>query len=146
MKTLGVFLVSVAVAYVLGAATSSWIIAGNVADLGLEVSFADRLTWIAHDQISMLPLYLPTVLLSLLIGFWVATLIIKRLPNLRTLGYVLAGGLAMFAMHQAVILYTDLHGLPATRTVAGMGLQVLAGMAGGYVFARLGRRVAAPAS
>ncbi|MDA1075845.1 MAG: hypothetical protein O3A63_13940 [Proteobacteria bacterium] len=137
-KVIAVFVLSVLVAYLLGSATSSLIIASNVAALGVEVSFIDRLGWIGHDLAGMAAVYLPILVVGFAIAFAVTALILKASPGLRTIGYVLAGGVALFAIHQLLYLVTDIHGLPATRSTLGLGLQVIAGIAGGYVFARVG--------
>ena len=142
MKTPIAFLISALIAYMLGAATSSWIIASNVAELGLEVTFADRVAWIAHDQVSMLPIYLPVVIVGLLVAYAVTAQVLKWVPNLRLLGFVLAGAAAMYASNQLILLATDLHGLPATRSFAGLSLQMLAGAVAGFAYVKLGPRSA----
>lgn len=137
-RTLGVFVLSVIVTYFVGSATSSLIIASNVANLGIDVTISDRLGWIGHDLVGMAGVYLPIVVTGFAIAFGVTALILRARPRLRTIGYVLAGGVALFAIHQLLYIVTDIHGLPATRSTLGLGLQILAGVAGGYVFARAG--------
>jgi hypothetical protein len=143
MRTLLVFLLCVFATYVIGSATSSWQIASNVAALGLDVSFSDRLTWIGHDLAGMTGLYLPIVAAGLAIAFAVTALVLRWLPGWRSIGYVLAGGVGLLVTHLVLYAVLDIHALAVTRTTSGLATQVLAGMAGGYLFARATRRASA---
>jgi len=123
--------------YILAAAASTQMILGELAALGLPVSFGDRTAATLHDWTGMAMAYLPLIGASLLIAFPLAALILRYVGLPRTLGYALAGAAALWALHLIMIATFGLHPLPATRTALGLALQAAAGLVGGYVFARI---------
>jgi heme A synthase len=105
--------------------------------LGFEVSSGQRIDAALHDILHMTDIYLPLVTVSLLLGLPVAFAVIRKKPHLRTLGYVLAGFVALIAMPVIMKLVLGLSGIAPTRTIVGLLAQGLAGGAGGYLFCRL---------
>lgn len=136
-KTLGSFVVAVLGTYVVGALFVSQ---GNIAAvtaLGFDVSLAQRLDAAVHDVTHMTDIYLPLVAISLLLGLPVAFAVIRKQPHLRTLGYVLAGFVALLAMQVIMKAVLGLSGIAPTRTLWGLLAQGIAGGIGGYLFCRL---------
>ena len=74
---------------------------------------------------------------ALLLGFLVAALILRWVPQLRTLGYVSAGFVGIFTVDflLGAVLTGGTHPLAVTRTTIGLLSQCLAGALGGYVYA-----------
>lgn len=140
LKTVGAFLVAVAVTYILGSIASTQAILQNVIELDVPVGWLDRIgaTW--HDLLGMAPTYLPIIAVGFLIAFLVTALIVRFLPDLRRIGYVLAGTIAVLAVHLVLQALLDIHSLPVTRTLTGLLLQGAAGAVGGYVFVRITRQ------
>lgn len=137
IKTTYSFVGAVLAAYILGAVFVSQ---GNIASviaLGFEVSGGQRIDAALHDILHMTDIYLPLVTVSLLLGLPVAFAVIRKKPHLRTLGYVLAGFVALIAMPVIMKLVLGLSGIAPTRTIVGLLAQGLAGGAGGYLFCRL---------
>lgn len=137
IKTTYSFVGAVLAAYILGAIFVSQ---GNIASviaLGFEVSGGQRIDAALHDILHMTYIYLPLVTVSLLLGLPVAFAVIRKKPHLRTLGYVLAGFVALIAMPVIMKLVLGLSGIAPTRTIVGLLAQGLAGGAGGYLFCRL---------
>jgi heme A synthase len=137
IKTTYSFVGAVLAAYILGAIFVSQ---GNIASviaLGFEVSSGQRIDAALHDILHMTDIYLPLVTVSLLLGLPVAFAVIRKKPHLRTLGYVLAGFVALIAMPVIMKLVLGLSGIAPTRTIVGLLAQGLAGGAGGYLFCRL---------
>lgn len=137
IKTTYSFVGAVLAAYILGAIFVSQ---GNIASviaLGFEVSGGQRIDAALHDILHMTDIYLPLVTVSLLLGLPVAFAVIRKKPHLRTLGYVLAGFVALIAMPVIMKLVIGLSGIAPTRTIVGLLAQGLAGGAGGYLFCRL---------
>ncbi len=124
--------------YGLAALFSTQITMNEVARLGLEVSFGERISAAAHDVVGMATAYLPLVAVSLLIAFPVAALVLRFTPVSRTISYMLAGAAAMLALHLIMHGVFEVHPLPAARTALGLAMLTGAGAVGGYVFARLG--------
>ena len=136
-KTLGSYVAAVLIAYIFGAL---FISQGNIAavtSLGFDVSMAQRLDAMAHDITNMTDIYLPLVAISLLLGLPVAFAIVRKNPHLRTLGYVLAGFMALLAMHVIMKAVLGLSGIAPTRSLWGLLAQGIAGGIGGYLFCRL---------
>ena len=137
IKTTYSFVGAVLAAYILGAI---FVRQGNIASviaLGFEVSSGQRIDAALHDILHMTDIYLPLVTVSLLLGLPVAFAVIRKKPHLRTLGYVLAGFVALIAMPVIMKLVLGLSGIAPTRTIVGLLAQGLAGGAGGYLFCRL---------
>ena len=137
IKTTYSFVGAVLAAYILGAIFVSQ---GNIASviaLGFEVSGGQRIDAALHDILHMTDIYLPLVTVRLLLGLPVAFAVIRKKPHLRTLGYVLAGFVALIAMPVIMKLVLGLSGIAPTRTIVGLLAQGLAGGAGGYLFCRL---------
>ncbi len=153
MRIVLAFIGAVAGAYVLGASFITNHVASNLLALGVSVPFSLRLEMMAHDLLGLASLYLPVLAVALLVGFGVAALVLKIKSMLskadagqnstagtqRVLAYTLAGGLAIFALNAALIAPFETHLIAATRTTLGLVLQVAAGAAGGWLFARLSK-------
>ena len=134
IRTLVAFFASVVGTYFVGV---MFIGQGNlaaVAELGLNVGFSDRLETLMHDLTHMVSIYLPLVAVSSIIAFSVAAAIIRLTPNLRLIGYVSAGFVALIAMHVILKMVLGLTGVAPTRTMVGLLAQGLAGAFGGYLF------------
>ena len=130
---LGYFLAVIAT-YVLGAV---FISQGNIAqviDMGFEVTMGHRIDAMVHDVTHMYDLYLPIVAVGMLIGLSVAALIINYVIDLRLVGYVSAGFVALITIHMMVKMAVGISGIAPTREVTGLIAQGLAGGIGGFVF------------
>ena len=134
-KSIGPFIAAVITAYVLAALMYSQINLSNLVEMGVDVTASTRFTTAIHDVIGMTALYLPIITVALLIGFVVARLIINWVPQLRTIGYILAGFVGIYAVDTALELAFLTHPITVTRTTIGLLSQCVAGAVGGYVFA-----------
>ena len=139
MKVVIAFVVAVIVAYVLAVLMYTQLNLANVVEMGLEVTLADRAAAAVHDLAGMLPLYVPIIAVAFLIAFGITRLVLMWVPQLRTLGYVLAGFAAIYTVDFALgaLLTSGTHPLAVTRTTVGLLSQCVAGAIGGYVFVRL---------
>ena len=136
IRRIAAFVAAVLSAYVIGAFASTQMVLNAVAALGVPVGAATRATAVLHDLPGMAPVYGPLITIAFLIAFPVAALVMRFVPGPRTLGYVLAGAVALLAVHVLMPALLGMHMFPATRSVAGVAWQVCAGAVGGYVFAR----------
>ncbi len=137
IKTIGAFLVAVICTYILGVLFIGQGNLANVAEMGLTIKFSDRVDTLLHDVTHMTAIYLPLVTISSLIAFPVAARIFRLKPDLRLIGYVAAGFVALIAMHVIMKMVLGLTGIAPTRTLFGLFAQGAAGAAGGYLFHRL---------
>jgi len=133
-RTIGAFLVAVIGTYILGVLFIGQGNLANVAEMGLTVEFSDRLDTLLHDLTHMTAIYLPLVTVSSIIAFSVAAAIIRLTPNLRLIGYVSAGFVALIALHLILKMVLGLTGVAPTRTIMGLIAQGAAGAFGGYLF------------
>ena len=137
IKTTGSFVLAVIAAYLLGAI---FVNQGNIAavvELGFNVSIGQRFEAAVHDMLNMIDIYLPLVAISLLLGFPVAHAIVRKRPHLRSIGYTMAGFVALVAIHVTIKTVVGISGVAPTRTLLGLLCQGIAGGVGGYLFYRL---------
>lgn len=134
LRVLAAYLAAVLVTYAGAAIAHTQSVMARLGDMGVPVGLADRLGATLHDLAGMAPLYLPIIAAGLAVAFPVASLVMRMLPRWRPVGYALAGGVAVLAIH--VILYQTLAITPiaAARTTAGLTVQALCGALGGWVF------------
>ena len=137
MKHVVAFVVAVLTAYVLAVVFYTQLNLSNVVAMGLDVTLADRLSATLHD-LSNMYLLLGLIFVAYVIAFAVTHQVLRWLPQLRYVGYVLGGFAAIyvldFSLYKAM---GDMHVLAATRTTFGAIALSLAGAVGGYVFVRL---------
>ena len=134
MRIISSYLLAVLVTYILGAAFVSQ---GNIAavtSMGFEISMAKRFEAMMHDITSMYDIYLILIAIALLIALPVAEFIIRRFPELRMVGYLSVGFVAMVAIHVILKAVLGLSGIAPTRELAGLLAQGIAGALGGFVF------------
>ena len=136
IRRIAAFVAAVLTAYALGAFASTQMVLNAVAALGVPVGVATRASAVLHDLPGMAPVYGPLIAIAFLIAIPFAALVMRFVPGPRTLGYVLAGAVALLAVHLLMPALLGMHMFPATRSVAGVAWQVAAGAVGGYVFGR----------
>jgi hypothetical protein len=129
------FLAAVVATYIVAVIGYSQINLLNLVDMGIAVDFAMRVQTLQHDLVGMLDLFLPIVIVALLLAFLTGALIIRRVPHLRTVGYVLAGTMAIYAVIVSLGLMMGTNPIAVTRSAGGLLSQVAAGAVGGLVFA-----------
>ena len=135
------FLVAGLVAYVSAVLFYTQINLSNLTDLGIDVSFSDRLAAASHDLLSMTGMYLPIMLVALLVAFSLAAIVIRFLPNLRTLGFVLAGMVGVLALVLFFSSFLGTNPIAVTRSSLGLLSQCGAGGIGGLVYALVSQRL-----
>ncbi|MDA0978744.1 MAG: hypothetical protein O3B72_09315 [Proteobacteria bacterium] len=141
IRIIGSFLAAIVCTYVLGAIFVSQGNIAGVINLGFEVTTAQRFEAAVHDVTHMFTVYLPVVAVAFIIALPVAALIIRYLlPDLRLVGYVLAGIAAMIALHVIFKMVFGVSGIVPTRTMVGL----LAQGFGGVVFHFLSIKPANP--
>ena len=135
------FLVAGLVAYVIAVLFYTQINLSNLTDLGIDLSFSDRLAAATHDLLSMTGMYLPIMLVALLVAFSLAAIVIRFLPNLRTLGFVIAGTVGVLALVLFFSSFLGTNPIAVTRSSLGLLSQCGAGGIGGLVYALVSKRL-----
>ena len=135
------FLVAGLVAYFIAVLFYTQINLSNLTGLGIDISFSDRLAAASHDLLSMTGMYLPIMLVALLVAFSLAAIVIRFLPNLRTLGFVLAGMVGVLALVLFFSSFLGTNPIAVTRSSLGLLSQCGAGGIGGLVYALVSQRL-----
>lgn len=146
MRKVVAFLLATGVTYVSAALAYSQLNLANLVELGMPVTASVRAHVAWHDVLGMAGLYLPIIVVALILGFAVAWLILRWVPQLHTIGYVAAGFVAIFVVDflLGALLTGGTHPLAVTRTTIGLLSQCLAGALGGFVFASITAPALAP--
>ena len=141
LKVIVAFLLAVLAADIFGVVTYSQLNLAALIELGMPVDIGVRIETTLHDLISMSQAYVILLIVALGIAFSVAALILKRAPQIRYLGFISAGFVALLVLNLGAIEATGgMHPLPVTRTTIGLLSQCLAGAVGGWVFAMVRSR------
>jgi hypothetical protein len=125
---------AVLAAFVTGSIFATQFTLANVSAMGMDVTPGVRLQATLHDLVGLSATYLPMIAVALLVALLTAAGLAKRLPGQRMLLFMLAGAVGLIAIHLIIKAVLGLSGIAATRTVAGLLSQGLAGAIGGYVF------------
>jgi hypothetical protein len=128
------FLTAALTTYFLAAVAATQSVMNRLADMGVEVPFNDRMATTFADLAGMFGTFMPLLLIALALGFVIAALISRFRPGWKSFGYPLAGFAAVITMHLLMHAVLEITPVAATRSVAGLLVQGLAGAAGGWVF------------
>jgi hypothetical protein len=128
------FLFAVVITFVTACVLQTQMVLLELTKLNIIITWSDRLHMVWQDLLGLLPSYGAIVAIGLGIGFGIAKLV-KTYSSINSYRlYILAGGLTMavilFAM-QPVLGVTLLAG---ARSGLGIGLQIFAGLLGGFIF------------
>ncbi|NKB98065.1 MAG: hypothetical protein GKR90_06150 [Pseudomonadales bacterium] len=135
-KVVLAFVVAVVATYAVGTITYSQLNLAQLVEMGVDIGLSTRLDTTFHDFLGMTQIYLPALTFALLLGLSIAFLVLKVVPQLRYLGFVVGGAVALLAMNMALTEAAGgIHGLAVTRTTMGLLSQCFAGAVGGYAFA-----------
>lgn len=137
LRIIGAYLLAVLLTYATAALAATQAVIARLGDMGVAVSFADRLVTTGQDLVGMAPMFAPMIAVALAIAFPVAALVLRWQPSWRWFGYPLAGGVALVVLHLALEAAFNIVPVAAARTAAGLALQGLCGVFGGWIFLRL---------
>ena len=140
LRRIVAYFAAVGATAVLGCIASTHFVLRGLTELGVSIGFGEWLSTIGHDVLGMGPMLGILVAVCFLIAFPVAALIVRFLPNLRTVGYVAAGGVAILVALYSMEAALATVPIAGARTPLGLAAQGVAGAAGGFVFALLSRR------
>lgn len=138
------FLLASLVAYVLAATAATQSVLARLGEMGIVVTLGHRIAATGHDLVGMASSFLPLLIVAFLIAFLVTALICRWVSAWRTPLYVLAGAVAIIAVHAGLKIAFDITPVAAARTTGGLAIQALAGAAGGYVYVLVQALTATP--
>ena len=137
---LGIYLLSVAVAYLLASVIATQSVVSSLAGMGVDVGFSDRLNMTLNDIAGMASLFLPMIAFAYLAAFLIAAMLCRWWALWRTPIYIVAGAAAVITIHLTLNLAFSITPIAVARTTGGLLLQGLAGAAGAYLYLRLSRK------
>ncbi|MBT8135820.1 MAG: hypothetical protein KJO54_02275 [Gammaproteobacteria bacterium] len=129
-----VFLLALFVTYVLAASAATQSVLMRLREMGIRITLDHRLSATGHDLIGMATSFLPLLALGLLLAFVVTGWINRWFEGWRVALYVLAGAVAVIAVHAGLKLALDITPVAAARTTGGLMIQAAAGAAGGLIY------------
>lgn len=138
------FLLAIAVMMVLGSNAHSyfvqraWSLAAGQADgtAAVPISFADRVSWAAHDVGGLLPSYGALTSIALLIALLIAG-VVARFTGQRVIVFGAAGAFAIFTLFSMSRVLLGTVGIFGARGMLGLAAQMAVGAIAGIVFAKL---------
>ena len=139
VNTLKAFLAAVLLTFLLASILATQSVLAQVQAMGLHVGWDTRLLTTGQDIIGMASSYLVLISVAFIIALPVASWLARRFPGQRALLFVLAGFVAMLALHLALQSALGIHVVAATRSLPGLLGQCLAGAVGGYCYSKLRR-------
>ncbi len=116
----------------LDAATQS--VAASAAAAPVEIATADRIAWVLHDLTGMQPLYGALITMALLFGLLIAGAV-ARFTGARLAVFAVGGAACIFTLFTILKLTLGTVGVFGARGLAGLGVQMLAGLIAAVVFA-----------
>jgi hypothetical protein len=137
---LAIYLSAVVVAYLLASVVATQSVISSLSGMGVDVSFTERAAMTLRDIGGMAGMFLPMVAFGLLIAFMATALICRYWNQWRIPLYIIAGAAALVCIHLALNLAFEITPVAIARTAAGLGLQAIAGAAGGYTYVYLSGR------
>lgn len=136
------WLSATAVSFVLASLLHSQQVLQRLQSVGVEIDGATALRFALGDLAGLSLSYLPVIGLALGLGFLIAWPLVRRWPGARLWLYTSAGTVAILTallLMQPILNITLIAGARGW----GLGLQLLAGAAGGWLFGFWGGRVPA---
>lgn len=139
LKLVLAFVAAVIATTILGAAFHTQFVIGRLTDMGIAVSFADRMSTTLHDIAGMAPLFGMVIAIGFLVAFLAGALVYRFAGVQRDLIYVVAGAVAIAVALSAMAMVYNITPIAGARSWAGFVAQMAAGALGGYVFALVSR-------
>lgn len=137
---LGIYVLAVMTAYLLASITATQSVISSLISMGIDIDLASRISMTARDLVGMGGTLLPMVAGGYLVAFLVTGLLLHWWPRWRTPLYILAGAVALIAIHLIMQLLLSITPVAIARSLGGLLVQGAAGAAGGYVFSKLMRK------
>ncbi len=139
IRKLTAYLLAIIVAYLLASITATQSVIARLAEMGIDVNFADRLNMTLHDLAGMAGMFLPMIAAGFLAAFMLTALLCRWLGRRPVALYVLAGAIALITIHLTLNLAFQITPVAIARTMGGLLIQGIAGAVGAYFYAYTNR-------
>ncbi|MFU2509164.1 hypothetical protein [Pseudoalteromonas sp. ASV78] len=132
------FLASWLLTFTLASLFHSQYVVNQLVNVGIEISFSDRVNLTLDDWLGLLPTYGAIIAVALALAFLVTGLLYRKHPKYGIQLFVIAGVTA-FAI--ALVAIESIMNITIIAGARGWGFytQLIAGAVGGYVFAMLAK-------
>lgn len=132
------FLASWLLTFTLASLFHSQYVVNQLVNVGIEISFSDRVNLTLDDWLGLLPTYGAIIAVALALAFLVTGLLYRKHPKYGIQLFVIAGVTA-FAV--ALVAIESIMNITIIAGARGWGFytQLIAGAVGGYVFAMLAK-------
>jgi len=139
-KYVGGWLLAVLSTATLGIIIQTQNVISRLGNIGADVGFSERLTMTLYDLRYLGLPYVIFIAIAFMVAFAVSELTYHFTKFGRTVIYTVAGAVAilvmLFSMKQ---VFFDIHIIAGARDGLGIGLQMLTGAIGGFVFSNLSK-------
>lgn len=139
LRVLKAFFPALLLAYVVASVLATASVMDSLRGMGVEVTAHTQLQATWHDLLGMSTSYLLLILVAFVIALPVAALLSKQLGGWRLPLFLLAGAVALLALHLLLSAVMQVTPVAAARTAAGLAGQCLAGALGAGLYALLSR-------
>ena len=140
-RLLPIFLVSWLFTFTLASLFHSQYVVNQLVDVGVVVSFSDRINLTLDDWLGLLPTYGAIIAIALAIAFFAVFLLVKKFKKYSMALFVASGITAFAVVLVAIESIMNIHIIAGARGW-GFYLQLLAGALGGLLFALLTKALA----
>ncbi|HEA19235.1 MAG TPA: hypothetical protein ENH88_22835 [Pseudoalteromonas prydzensis] len=132
------FLASWLLTFTLASLFHSQYVVNQLVNVGIEISFSDRVNLTLDDWLGLLPTYGAIIAVALALAFLVTGLLYRKHPKYGIQLFVIAGVTA-FAI--ALVAIESIMNITIIAGARGWGFytQLISGAVGGYVFAMLAK-------
>ena len=138
IKPIIVWIVSSLMAIIIGVTAQTQFILNRYSQLGIDISFQDRLSTTVYDIQHLGSVYGLFLSIALAIAFLASGTLFHFTKKYRSIIYAVAGGVAilvlLFSMKAA---FFNIHMINGARDFFGITFQFLAGILAGYIFSKL---------
>ena len=139
-KRIGGWLAAVLTTVILGIGLQTQNVLAQLEGIGADVALADRLSMTFYDLQYLGSLYVIFVGISLAIAFLIGGLVFRLVKLGRPIIHSAAGAAALLTMLLGMKeAFFGVHLIAGASDGLGIGLQMLAGAVGGFVFAKINR-------
>jgi len=139
IRKLAAYLLATIVAYLLASITATQSVIARLAEMGVDLNFADRLRMTLQDIAGMAGMFLPMIAAGFLAAFMLTALLCRWLGRRPVALYILAGAVALISIHLTLNLAFVITPVAIARTTGGLLIQGIAGAVGAYLYAYTNR-------
>ena len=137
LKPILAWAMAVVTAVLLGSLLQTQLNLAALSALDVPISFTQRIAVSWHDWTQFAPIYAILIAVTFLIAWLVAGILNRLWPEWRTIVFVLAGGLSVWALLVIMTGILQITPIAATRSGIGVLALSLAGALGGWLYASL---------